>query len=449
MKRTKNKKYSKKYSKKSNYKRNKRNTTRRKRKKTRKRYKRGGSTVALTDVTQSQLEQMQGIPPSKTESATRVTETLDNPEEIERYVLEKLVPQYNALSPEKRDSIFIASLLYSHQFDGFHNRLIRNYHNGMVVHISLFDKTLLQSSEELTIFKVKGTFKYERLSFVEEVDRVTELLKATQNTVIRGAPARFNRYARQQVADIRADLIIAEKKLERYDGPVGPIEELKSDEFPFIEDCLVQNRSLNREIEIAKESDNKPLFCVQKCSFLHKHMKDNSLVLDRSITVYRGILLGKTTQYLEGGFNNELTGFSSTTYKMTQAISYLIGHRLPSEFEDEEYDSDKLKAGLSKMIILKIKLNPGTHVFYTDMCGKDETELTLLDEGSLNMGTETYIEVSKDQFLKDIGIAGEYTGEDSSFPSISLKQIECEFVPNPEQINYSEVLFDPLSRLMV
>ena len=63
MKRTK----SKKYSKKSNYKRNKRNTTRRKRKKTRKRYKRGGSTVALTDVTQSQLEQMQGIPRSKTE----------------------------------------------------------------------------------------------------------------------------------------------------------------------------------------------------------------------------------------------------------------------------------------------------------------------------------------------------------------------------------------------
>jgi hypothetical protein len=63
MKRTKNKKYSKK----SNYKRNKRNTTRRKRKKTRKRYKRGGSTVAFTDVTQSQLIQLQNIPPSKTE----------------------------------------------------------------------------------------------------------------------------------------------------------------------------------------------------------------------------------------------------------------------------------------------------------------------------------------------------------------------------------------------
>jgi hypothetical protein len=423
MKRTK----SKKYSKKSNYKRNKRNTTRRKRKKTRKRYKRGGGDS----------------PPAP---ATPVTVLLDNPEEIERYVLGKLVPQYNALSPEKRDSIFIASLLYSHQFDGFHNRLIRNYHNGREVHISLFDETLIQLSEELTIFKVKGTFKYERLSFVEEVDRVTELLKMTKKTVIRGAP---NRYARQQLADIKADLKIAEKKLERFDGPVGPIEELKSDEFPFIEDCLVQNRSLNREIEIAKESVKKPLFCTQKCSFLHKHMKDNSLVLDRSITVYRGLLLGQTTQYLEGGFNNELRGFSSTTYKMTQAISYLIGHRLPSEFEDEEYDSDKLKAGLSKMIILKIKLNPGTHVFYTDMCGKDETELTLLDEGSLNMGTETYIEVSKYQFLTDIGIAGEYTGDESSFPAISLKQIECEFTPNQEQIDYSEILFDPLSQLMV
>ena len=438
MKRTKNKKYSKK----SNYKRNKRNTTRRKRKKTRKRYKRGGSTVALTDVTQSQLEQMQGIPPSKTESATRVTETLDNPEEIERYVLEKLVPQYNALSPEKRNSIFIASLLYSHKFDDFHNRLIRNYHNGGVVDISLFDKTLLQSSEELDLFEVKGTFEFERRRIQDKIKAAEKVFEET-----RIAAKENNRHAQRRRHARRAELKAHKNKLKIFDEGYG--DYFKSDEFPFIEGCLVQNMLLNREIERAKESDNKPLFCVQKCSFLHKHMKDNSLVLDRSITVYRGILLGKTTQYLEGGFNNELTGFSSTTYRMTQAISYLIGHRLPAEFEDEEYDSDILKAGLRKMIILKIKLNPGTHVFYTDICGKDETELTLLDEGSLNMGTETYIEVSKDQFLKDIGIAGEYTGEDSSFPSISLKQIECEFVPNPEQINYSEVLFDPLSRLMV
>jgi len=434
-------------------------TRRKKRSKTERIKLKGGAdrrslgTVLQTNTPRDQIKTEGPVSREEVDGVTTITHgegvvILDNHEEIERYVLGKLGPQYNALSPEKRNSIFKSSLLYSHQFDGFHNRLIRNYHNSKTVSLSLFDKTLLQSSEELSIFLVKGTFKFERKLIQADIEAAEGLLKTTRTAARRD---KNNRYARLQVPRYKSELTIAQKNLEIFDDGVGEFKsgEFKSDEFPFVEDCLVQNTLLNREIERAKESDNKPLFCLQKCSFLHKNMKDNSLVLDRSITVYRGIFLGRTTQYLEGGFNNKLTGFSSTTYKMTQAISYLIGHRLPDEFEDEEYDSDKLKAGLSKMIILKIKLNPGTHVFYTDICGKDETELTLLDEGSLNMGTETSIEVSKDQFLNDIGIAGEYTGDEESFPSISLKQIECEFVPNQEQIDYSEVLFDPLSQLMI
>jgi len=442
------KKSKKKYSKKSNYKRNKRNTTRRKRKKTRKRYQRGGSTVGstvgLTDVTRSQLIQLNDIPQSKTESVTRVTETLDNPKEIERYVLEELVHKYNALTAEQRALPLIASLLYSHQFDGFHNHLIRNYHNGeKVVSISLFDETLRQSSEKLSIFQTKGSFEWEREKLVRKIDDLQTYRRALL-FADRSGP-----YYRARVVSARSDLIIAEADLKRFDDMMTESDfKSVSNGWPFLDDCQVQNKNLNDEIESAKKSVNKPLFCVQKCSFLHEHMKDNSLVLDRSITVYRGILLGKTTQYLDGGFNNELTGFSSTTYNRYQAIYYMFASRLRDEFEGDEYDSKQLEDALSKIIILKIKLNPGTHVFYTDMCGKDETELTLLDEGSLNMGTETYIEVSKDQFLEEFDDA-EYTGEDSSFPSIRLKQIECEFTPNKEQIHYSEVLFDPLSRLMV
>ena len=251
MKRT---KYTKKrYTKKRYRKTNKR----RKRSKTRKRYKRGGSLIS--DVTPSQLKRLTGYYKTKDKPgnsqlepmATPVTALPDNPTEIEIYVLEKLVPQYNALSPEKRNSIFIASLLYSHKFDDFHNRLIRNYHNGGVVDISLFDKTLLQSSEELDLFEVKGTFEFERRRIQDKIKAAEKVFEET-----RIAAKENNRHAQRRRHARRAELKAHKNKLKIFDEGYG--DYFKSDEFPFIEGCLVQNMLLNREIERAKESDNKP-----------------------------------------------------------------------------------------------------------------------------------------------------------------------------------------------
>jgi len=344
---------------------------------------------------------------------------LEDPKQIEDYVLYMLIPRYETLTSEQRMDIFMASLLYSHQFDGFHNVLIRNYHNSNVVEISLFNETLVEKSKKLSPTKRTGNYLY-------------------------------------------GDKLLGE-----------------CNEAPKLDTTMVIT----------------PKFCVERCSFLHSVMKNNCLTLDRSITVYRGILLGGSTQYLDGSFNKKLNGFSSTSYIKQYSIGYILDVMLgPSIFGDPSTLSDVFAKIISEQLdgdndfdfsdvfmnirLLKITLPSGTKVFNTDVCGKGETELTLLDEGELNIISERditpnndtgfqnfyYDALKKYQQLKLFSFiydsVAKTLGEDIKViekkikskeiyrDKFKIKQIDCEFVPNEVQQNYSEVLFDPLADML-
>lgn len=397
----------------------------RKIKKTRKKNKRGGAHLPKGSGIVETLEEESSMRHQRPELQPEPelqpqTETpLEDPKQIEEYVLSVLISQYNPLTTDERRDIFKASLLYSHQFDGFHNVLIRNYHNSDEVDIKLFDESLVQKSNELSPSIVDAT-----------------------------------------------NYLYGDKLLD---------------------ECQAANEILIEELNTAKVIT--PKFCVEKCSFLHSVMKNNCLTLDRSITVYRGILIGTSTQYLNG-FNTKLNGFSSTSYFKKYSMGYILNIMLGKsifgkdtilidvfvkiilEQLDNENDFN-FSETFRDIRILKITLPSGTRVFNTDICGKGETELTLLDEGELKIISEKHITPNNDdefdKYFEEIlstvyahvGMATKWTmggrtwDEEKEFDNkldskkidrdkFKLKQVECNFVPHEEQKNYSEVLFDPL-----
>jgi hypothetical protein len=431
-------------------------------KKTRKKNKRGGGDIGLlTGIRPSELKRFQdhhnknspteteapGLEPTPQSEPDTAPETqslqrsLEDPKQIEEYVLRVLISHYNSLTPDERIDIFKASLLYSHQYDGFHNVLIRNYHNNSgKVDIKLFDETLVKKSNELSP------------SFLADTN------------YLYGAK--------------------------------------------LLDECRAANEILIAELNTTKVIT--PKFCVERCSSLHNVMKNNCLTLDRNITVYRGLLIGGSTQYLDG-FNTKLNGFSSTTYMKQYSIEYILNVMLgksispemailsdvfekiiSEQLSDTEFPDFDFSEILKNIRILKITLPPGTKVFNTDICGKGETELTLLDEGGLNIISEEDITPNNDTEFKslfDDKLLNSYhqlrytnsmitnaiennglfkQGETMTYNEVGkmerekrefmkkiknkkidrdkfrLKQVECNFVPHEEQKNYSEVLFDPL-----
>ncbi len=209
-------------------------------------------------------------------------------------------------------------------------------------------------------------------------------------------------------------------------------------------------------------------------------MKIGAIQFDLPIVVYRSINIADPGPYRW----TEMEGFNSTTYYKYYAIKYAISglDKIPSvvylDKLEENSGENKLLDYTDKyrdFVLLKITIPARTMLFHTDVCGKEETELTVLNSGSLNIISESIIngesdvalgsyiddlqesleidpivrsflrmnKIAKSKDLKDPEKRKQYYKKIDK-KTVRLKLVECNFVPHEEQKNYSEVLFDPL-----
>ena len=146
------------------------------------------------------------------------------------------------------------------------------------------------------------------------------------------------------------------------------------------------------KLQAVEPGNDVILHTVSISKLPHDNMKIGAIQLDVPIVVYRSINIidneAKTYIRLDE-YGNE--GFNSTTYYKSYAIKYATGFwRAPElTYVDKLLDSGENEVldytdQYQGVIILKITIPSRNNVNHTDVCGKGETELTLLNSGSLN-----------------------------------------------------------------
>ena len=403
----------------------------RKIKKTRKKNKRGGALPegrGQLDEEPSIMRHQQPEPEPELQSEPELQpepqsrhRPLEDPKQIEKLVFIKLNEKYSSFDPQVLDNVITASVYYSGIYDTSLNYLIRKYESLSPVHGSSLKAVLIDA----------------------EYDGILE----------RKMPQLKDEYS-----------MSFETKM------------IKSSYEEFISVCD-KNKQKQRAVE---PGNDVILHTVSISKFVYDNMKIGAIQLDVPIVVYRSINTVDPGPYRG---TMEMEGFNSTTYYKYYAIKYAIdglgsiphviyADKLLDSGENEVLDyTDKYQ----DFVLLKITIPAGTMLFHTDVCGKEETELTVLNSGSLNMISESIIDGESDvalgSYIDDLQEALEGDPivrnllkskmgvriKDLKDPkkrkkyhkninkkTVKLKQVECNFVPHEEQKNYSEVLFDPL-----
>ena len=104
---------------------------------------------------------------------------------------------------------------------------------------------------------------------------------------------------------------------------------------------------------------------------LYTNLFRYSISLDYDIVVYRGIYIDPEESFI---FTNTLTGFTSTSYGIENAIQIMM----------TDYDDNTTRV-VDYMLILKIIIPAGTKFFTTNLCTVQiEDEIILVDEGKID-----------------------------------------------------------------
>ena len=394
---------------------NRKTNKRRKRSETRKRYKRGGSLIS--DVTPIQLKRLTGYYKTKDKSgdsqlepmATRVTETLDNPTEIEEYVKSKLEAQFVHLSESKMNSILFAAKTYSNQFDGFLHDLIINY---------------LKSDGKLDIFE----------EIIEKWVLVIAILSRSRGE-----------------EEQASDGVALYGHLTRYNSSVD------DHVFGKYRDAC---RAINSNLLFSTNKKQFTQRLLKVISLMYETMKQNYIILDKELIVYRIIVLNEGEELITDFYD-----FTSTTYNTSDVFDYLARNLALDDIVEKliEEGSETLDFTdhLLSARILKVKLPKGLKVFHTDVCGRGkngEKELVILDQCKLNILSETELDGTSellsnglDESVVDFVDNFEDLYEEYDFEKMKIdkttfkiKYLDCTISINREQIDFNEVLIKPL-----
>lgn len=137
------------------------------------------------------------------------------------------------------------------------------------------------------------------------------------------------------------------------------------------------------------------LECVK---FMYNTITKSSVVLDRDMYVYRGLIVNNKTDY----DYMKLKGMNSTSYNFDSACQIFFGNIHRSYRTDDPIVFSKLTEDAPQ--ILKIKLPRGTKVFTPDICTlQKENEILILSEGDMKVINKTKETVTTTvKVLKDI-----------------------------------------------
>jgi hypothetical protein len=375
---------------------------------TKKRNKRGGSSseIGSTDVTQGPAGA--AAQPQPDPMVTHDTELLDNTEEIKEYVKSKLEAQFVHLSESKMNSILFAAKTYSHQYDGFLHDLIINY---------------LKSDGKLDIF--------------EEI---------IQKWVLVIAILSRSRGEEEQAGDGGA----LHDHLTRYNSSVD------DHVFGKYRDAC---RAINSNLLFSTNKEQFTQRLLEVISLMYATMKQNYIILDKELIVYRVIVLNEGDELI-----TDLYDFTSTTYDTTAVFDYLARNlaldNIIKKLIEEGYETLDFTGHLISTRILKIKLPIGLKVFHTDICGGGdygEKELVILDQCKLNILSETELDGTSellkglDDWVDDFVGNFEELYEEYDFEKMKIdktkfkiKYLDCTISINREQIDFDEVIIKPL-----
>ena len=318
---------------------------------------------------------------------------LEGTEQINAYILEKLQGQYSSLSEEDIDSILFAAKTYSTEYDGLLGIYILNY----IKNDNNFDiDKFKEISEQWVIKFFMGDFMN---STTESDDHI------------------FKKYT---------------------------------------EPC----RAININIE-----ERNP---IETVSLMYRTMKERCIKLDKELIVYRSMYFHDSTN--SGVLNIEFNDFTSTTYDPYKMFRYMargvhLDDIIIKKIEEGQETLD-FSDDLTGSIILKIKLPKGLNVFNTDICGPGESgqnELVILDQCKLITssvtelnGNSELLSAELDYWIEDFKDIYEDDYEDDDDYDLSklkvdkntikVKLYECTLSVNKEQIDYNQVIMEPLLR---
>ena len=372
---------------------------------TRKRNKRGGSSseIGSTDVTQGPAGA--AAQPQPDPMVTHDTELLDNTEEIKEYVKSKLEAQFVHLSESKMNSILFAAKTYSNQFDGFLHDLIINY---------------LKSDGKLDIFE----------EIIEKWVIVIAIL-----SISRGE--------------------------EKQAGDGGALHDHLTCYNSSVDDHVFGKyrgacRAINSNLLFSTNKEQFTQRLLEVISLMYATMKQNYIILDKELIVYRVIVLNEGDELITDFYD-----FTSTTYNTTTVFDYLAMNlaldNIIKKLIEEGYETLDFTGHLISTRILKIKLPIGLKVFHTDICGRGgngEKELVILDQCKLNILSETELDGTSELLSNGLDewvvnfedLYEEYDFEKMKIDktTFKIKYLDCTISINREQIDFNEVLIKPL-----